>query len=98
MHFGMGTTRSAEKKRWTFPNPIADHLDQPSLDALREVQWRYHPVRVTVLGDFDDALRRFRRFVQDAGLIREMRRRSHYIPRHEARRVKALRARRRKSR
>jgi small subunit ribosomal protein S21 len=48
--------------------------------------------------EFEQALREFRRKVQEQGLVREMRRRSHYIPPAEARKIKSLRARRRRSR
>jgi ribosomal protein S21 len=36
--------------------------------------------------------------VQEQGLVREMRRRSHYVPPAEARKIKSLRARRRRTR
>ena len=48
--------------------------------------------------DFEQALREFRRKVQEQGLVREMRRRAHYVPPAEARKIKSLRARRRRSR
>ena len=48
--------------------------------------------------EFEQALREFRRKVQEQGLVREMRRRAHYIPPAEARKIKSLRARRRRSR
>src|SRR5436190_23782704 len=48
--------------------------------------------------DFEQALREFRRKVQEQGLVREMRRRSHYVPPAEARKIKSLRARRRRTR
>ncbi len=41
---------------------------------------------------------RLRRKVQEQGLVREMRRRSHYVPPAEARKIKSLRARRRRTR
>ena len=48
--------------------------------------------------EFEQALREFRRKVQEQGLVREMRRRAHYVPPAEARKIKSLRARRRRSR
>ena len=48
--------------------------------------------------EFEQALREFRRKVQEQGLVREMRRRSHYVPPAEARKIKSLRARRRRTR
>ena len=48
--------------------------------------------------EFEQALREFRRKVQEQGLVREMRRRTHYTPPSEARKMKSLRARRRRSR
>src|ERR1700716_3589878 len=48
--------------------------------------------------EFEQALREFRRKVQEQGLVREMRRRAHYIPPAEARKIKSLRARGRRSR
>jgi small subunit ribosomal protein S21 len=48
--------------------------------------------------DFEQALREFRRKVQEQGLVREMRRRAHYVPPAEARKIKSLRARRRRNR
>ena len=48
--------------------------------------------------EFEQALREFRRKVQEQRLVREMRRRTHYIPPSEARKMKSLRARRRRSR
>ncbi|TMF09678.1 MAG: 30S ribosomal protein S21 [Chloroflexi bacterium] len=48
--------------------------------------------------EFEQALREFRRKVQEQGLVREMRRRSHYVPPSEARKIKSLRARRRRTR
>ncbi len=48
--------------------------------------------------EFEQALREFRRKVQEQGLVREMRRRTHYIPPSEARKMKSLRARRRRTR
>ena len=45
-------------------------------------------------GEFEQALRDFRRKVQEQGLVREMRRRAHYVPPSEARKIKSLRARR----
>jgi len=49
-------------------------------------------------GEFEQALREFRRKVQEQGLVREMRRRAHYVPPAEARKIKSLRARRRRTR
>ncbi|MGH7904668.1 MAG: 30S ribosomal protein S21 [Candidatus Dormibacteraceae bacterium] len=46
--------------------------------------------------EFEQALREFRRKVQENGLVREMRRRTHYVPPAEARKMKSLRARRRR--
>jgi len=48
--------------------------------------------------EFEQALREFRRKVQEQGLVREMRRRAHYVPPAEARKIKSLRARRRRTR
>jgi small subunit ribosomal protein S21 len=48
--------------------------------------------------EFEQALREFRRKVQEQGLVREMRRRAHYVPPAEARKMKSLRARRRRTR
>jgi small subunit ribosomal protein S21 len=48
--------------------------------------------------EFEQALREFRRKVQEQGLVREMRRRTHYVPPAEARKMKSLRARRRRTR
>ena len=48
--------------------------------------------------EFEQALRDFRRKVQEQGLVREMRRRSHYVTPAEARKMKSLRARRRRTR
>ena len=48
--------------------------------------------------EFEQALREFRRKVQEQGLVREMRRRAHYVPPAEARKMKSLRARRHRSR
>ena len=57
-------------------------------------------VRIVVKdpAEFEQALRDFRRKVQEQGLVREMRRRSHYVPPSEARKIKSLRARRRRTR
>jgi len=46
--------------------------------------------------DFEQALREFRRKVQEQGLVREIRRRTHYVPPAEARKMKSIRARRRR--
>src|SRR5215469_11459912 len=48
--------------------------------------------------EFEQALREFRRKVQEQGLVREMRRRAHFVPPAEARKIKSLRARRRRTR
>ena len=45
--------------------------------------------------EFESALREFRRKVQEQGLVREVRRRAHYVPPAEARKIKSIRARRR---
>lgn len=57
-------------------------------------------LKVIVKGpeEFEQALREFRRKVQEQGLVREMRRRAHYVPPAEARKIKSLRARRRRVR
>jgi small subunit ribosomal protein S21 len=59
-----------------------------------------HSLKVVVKDpeEFEQALREFRRKVQEQGLVREMRRRAHYVPPAEARKIKSLRARRRRSR
>jgi ribosomal protein S21 len=49
-------------------------------------------------GDFNQALGRFVKQLHDSGLKRELKRRKYHVPRSEARKVKSLRARRRKSR
>ncbi|HVD01189.1 MAG TPA: 30S ribosomal protein S21 [Candidatus Dormibacteraeota bacterium] len=56
------------------------------------------PVKVVVKDPegFESALREFRRKVQEQGLVREVRRRAQYVPPAEARKVKSIRARRRK--
>jgi len=46
--------------------------------------------------EFESALREFRRKVQEQGLVREVRRRAHYVPPAEARKIKSIRARRRR--
>jgi ribosomal protein S21 len=46
--------------------------------------------------EFESALREFRRKVQELGLVREVRRRAHYVPPAEARKVKSIQARRRR--
>jgi small subunit ribosomal protein S21 len=46
--------------------------------------------------EFEAALREFRRKVQEQGLVREVRRRAHYVPPAEARKIKSIRARRRR--
>jgi small subunit ribosomal protein S21 len=46
--------------------------------------------------EFESALREFRRKVQEQGLVREVRRRAHYLPPAEARKIKSIRARRRR--
>lgn len=54
-------------------------------------------IRVTVDGeDFEFALKRFRKEVQQSGLIRETRLRAYYTPPSAARKAKALRAKKRK--
>lgn len=45
--------------------------------------------------EFESALREFRRKVQEQGVVREVRRREHYVPPAEARKVKSIKARRR---
>ncbi len=57
-------------------------------------------LKVVVKGpeEFEQALREFRRKVQEQGLVREMRRRAHFVPPAEARKIKSLRARRRRTR
>ena len=66
----------------------------------RVTGYPYRVVRIVVKdpGEFEQALRDFRRKVQEQGLVREMRRRSHYVPPSEARKIKSLRARRRRTR
>jgi small subunit ribosomal protein S21 len=51
---------------------------------------------VTDPADFERALRQFRKKIQESGLMREMRRREYYIPPTEARKLKSLRARRKR--
>ena len=46
--------------------------------------------------EFEQALREFRRKIQEQGLVREIRRRTHYVPPAEARQMKSLRGRRRR--
>ena len=46
--------------------------------------------------EFEQALREFRRKIQETGLVREIKRRSHYVPPAEARKIKSARARRRR--
>ena len=48
-------------------------------------------------GDFDQALREFHRRIQETGVVKEVKRRAHYVPPAEAKKIKAARARRRKS-
>src|SRR5436305_10321529 len=63
-------------------------------------RYPFQVVRIVVKDpeEFEQALREFRRKVQEQGLVREMRRRSHYVPPAEARKIKSLRARRRRTR
>lgn len=46
--------------------------------------------------EFESALREFRRKVQEQGVVREVRRREHYVPPAEARKVKSIKARQRR--
>ena len=72
-----------------------DRIPSPPL-----IPYPYRVVRIVVKDpeEFEQALREFRRKVQEQGLVREMRRRSHYVPPAEARKIKSLRARRRRTR
>jgi len=77
-------------------------LGPANLAEDRHLPTRY-PLRVVRIvvkdpEEFEQALREFRRKVQEQGLVREMRRRSHYVPPAEARKIKSLRARRRRTR
>ena len=67
-------------------------------EAAGKLAVRLVPIGVRNPEDFEQALREFRRKVQEQGLVREMRRRAHYVPPAEARKIKSLRARRRRSR
>jgi ribosomal protein S21 len=59
----------------------------------------FRPMTVKVVdGDIHAALGKFRFQVQAEGIVREIRRRSHFVPRSTARKVKSLRARRRRRR
>ena len=71
-----------------------------SRQSLTAYRYPYRSMRIVVKdpGEFEQALRDFRRKVQEQGLVREMRRRSHYVPPSEARKIKSLRARRRRTR
>jgi len=84
--------------------PHLSHLDRrisrQALSAAPRRPVSCCVVRIVVKDpeEFEQALREFRRKVQEQGLVREMRRRAHYVPPAEARKIKSLRARRRRSR
>ena len=71
--------------------------DQVRIDR-EEIYDILDQMRATIPEEIKQALRDFRRKVQEQGLVREMRRRSHYVPPSEARKIKSLRARRRRTR
>jgi small subunit ribosomal protein S21 len=79
------------------PRPASDGWAGSSRDFEKGCD---HSLKVVVKDpeEFEQALREFRRKVQEQGLVREMRRRAHYVPPAEARKIKSLRARRRRSR
>jgi len=78
----------------------SEHRAALNKRALRLGLYPCRVVRIVVKDpeEFEQALREFRRKVQEQGLVREMRRRSHYVPPAEARKIKSLRARRRRTR
>ena len=83
------------------PSGAARHLPGKRGGHLPPLtRYPYRAVRIVVKdpGEFEQALRDFRRKVQEQGLVREMRRRAHYVPPSEARKIKSLRARRRRTR
>ncbi len=79
---------------------LLNHAPKPWLRRAIKAQGCDLRLKVVVRDpeEFEQALREFRRKVQEQGLVREMRRRTHYIPPSEARKMKSLRARRRRSR
>jgi len=76
--------------------PAMDHLERDSPGS--RILGNALKVVVKDPEEFEQALREFRRKVQEQGLVREMRRRTHYVPPAEARKMKSLRARRRRTR
>lgn len=98
--YGMGTAKTGERK----PKERLKTLFWPPADkssmicgALRQV-WRWKPlaeVRVQEGEPLENALRRFKRKVQQEDIIKEVKRHSYYLKPGEKKRVKAALARKR---